>query len=279
MASKRILVIDGNTNETNLNQKSFGGQSTGEGYEQTLKRIASDTKCVIVRPAYDGYARGEVSLEGLDGAVITGSALHVMDNAPEVQNQIDLVRDVFEQEIPVFGSCWGIQLACVVLGGGVQASPNGMEVGMIKDICLTEEGRDHPLFTGKPDCIEAMAIHGDEVCALPEGARVLARNDHSPVQAVEVIQGGKVFWGVQYHPEFGPRDMAAIFKRYRARFVEQALFSSPQEINRWISVFETMERYDENGKAEETPSPELARFECRTREIANWLKWLPLEKS
>lgn len=274
MAPPRILVIDGNTKEINLKQQSFGGSATGEGYAQTLRRIAPDTACTIVQPAYDDYRREAISLHGLDGAVITGSALHVMDRMPAVENQIELVRDVFDHEIPVFGSCWGLQLACVVLGGEVRASPKGMEVGVVSDITLTDEGCVHPLFSGQSRCREVMSIHGDEVSILPKGARVLARNEHSPVQALEVIQGGKVFWGVQYHPEFGPRDMAAIFHRYRDKFLTQGIYSSPQEIDRWIDEFETMERTASNREAKGVSHSRLAYFESRTREIANWLHWV-----
>jgi len=277
MASKNILVIDGNTEETNRTQHSFGGSATGEGYGETLTRIAPETTCVIARPAYEDYHRASVSLEGLDGAVITGSALHVMDPSPQVQNQIDLVADVFNRSIPVFGSCWGLQLACVVLGGTVSPSPHGLEVGIVEDVCLTKEGLSHPLFEGKPACLEVMSIHSDEVSAVPEGARVLAQNGHSPVQALEVVRGGKVFWGVQYHPEFGPRDMAAIYQRYRERFLAQGVYPSLAAVDQRIEAFQSMARQEDAGTAEKRLCRGVAHFQSRTREIANWLHWLGRE--
>ncbi len=273
----RILVLDGNTSEVNARQTACGGRPTGTGYAEVLRCLAPDVQCTIVQPAYEGYDRRGIDPGAFDGAVITGSALHVYDRCWQVANQRALVEALFAAEVPVFGSCWGLQLAAVVLGGTVRASPRGMEVGVARDIRRSEAGRGHPLLAGKPEVIEAFAIHGDEIDALPAGARVLAGNAHSPVQALEVVQDGRHFWGVQYHPEFSPGDMAAVFRRYRPRLLELGICNGEGDVEAWIAAFRRAEKGAEEGTAGDPTrllGPWLTVFEKRTREIANWLAFL-----
>jgi len=52
------------------------------------------------------------------------------------------------------------------------------------------------------------------VTRLPQGAIITAWNTMSEVQAAEIRLGGGVFWGVQYHPNIGLRDIAAVVRRY-----------------------------------------------------------------
>ena len=46
----------------------------------------------------------------------------------------------------------------------------------------------------------------------------------SPVQAAEIRHDGGVFWGVQYHPEFSLREIAAILGRYGSILIDEGLF-------------------------------------------------------
>ena len=73
-------------------------------------------------------------------------------------------------------------------------------MGIGRKIRLTEEGRAHPMFDGKPEVYSHFVSHDDEVTRLPPDATLLAGNDYSRVQAVEVRHGRGIFWGVQYHP-------------------------------------------------------------------------------
>ncbi len=79
--------------------------------------------------------------------------------------------------MPFFGSCWGLQVAVTAAGGEVRANPRGREFGFARRILLSDAGREHPLFSGKPAAFEAPAIHRDEIASLPAGAALLAVND------------------------------------------------------------------------------------------------------
>ena len=42
--------------------------------------------------------------------------------------QIDIMKDLFERNVSTFGSCWGIQIAAMAIGGTAELSPQGREV-------------------------------------------------------------------------------------------------------------------------------------------------------
>ena len=104
------------------------------------------------------------------------------------------MRKVFEAGLPTLGSCNGMQLAASVLGGQSSASPNGREDGLARDVTLTEAGRAHPFMAGRIDGYAAPCVHRDEVSRLPDGAVVLATNNHSEVQAFAYENDGIRFW-------------------------------------------------------------------------------------
>ena len=141
---------------------------------------------------------------------------------PRVTRQIDLAREVFEQGIPSFGSCWGLQLMCAAVGGNVHLNPRGREFGIARTIILTDEGREHPLYRDKDVAFDALCSHEDEVARLPACGRPLARNAVSPIQAAELADGDRSFWGVQYHPEFTFGILAALLDR-----------RAPQHLSEW----------------------------------------------
>lgn len=268
----RILIVDGNTQSVNHAQKALGGSATGEGYAEVVHRIKPNAQTVIVNPTYPDYQRQSVSLEGFDRAVITGSALHVYDASKEVENQLRLVDDVLTAGIPTFGSCWGIQIGVVVLGGKVRANPNGTEFGIARNIHLTEAGKAHFLYRNKSVVFDALAIHGDEVEHLPEGSTILSSNEISNVQAIEVHQGNKRFWGVQYHPEYDFNEMSGIVSRYGKGLIEEGYFETEEALQQCIEDFKHL--HHEPSKAlcwKYGIQKEVVDFYLRTLEIRNWL--------
>ena len=195
----RVVVVDSDPAEVNERKRRLYGESTGEAYAAALTEIDPDCAVKIVCP-YDGDPLPD--LDRVDGVAFTGSAVDWNTDDARAAPLADAMRATFAAGVPVFGSCNGMQLAASVLGGASQASPNGREDGLAKDIRFTEAGLDHPMLAGRTDGYAVPCVHRDEVVQLPEGVTVLAGNDHSPVQAMEYARDGVRFWGVQYHPEY-----------------------------------------------------------------------------
>lgn len=182
-----------------------------------------------------------VQLGDFDGAWISGSPLNVYrPEQPTVREQLDLARAVWQAGVPAFGSCWGLQLMTAALGGTVHLNPDGREIGVARRICPTEAGRCHALYEGKQAAFDALCSHEDEVETLPAGAELLASNAVSRVQAMAIEEGGKSFWGVQYHPEFDFASVAAIIAIRAQRHLDEGLALTPEEVDTIVADFRAL---------------------------------------
>jgi GMP synthase (glutamine-hydrolysing) len=216
-----------------------------------------------------------VQLSDFDGAWISGSPLNVYrPEQPTVREQLDLARAVWQAGVPAFGSCWGLQLMTAALGGTVHLNPDGREIGVARRICPTEAGRRHALYEGKPAPFDALCSHEDEVDTLPTGAELLASNGVSHVQAMAIEQGGKSFWGVQYHPEFDFASVAAIIAIRAQRHLDEGLALTAEEVETIVADFRALAqdaaRKDlvwKYGLHADVLDPQL-----RSAEFGNWLR-------
>lgn len=216
-----------------------------------------------------------IALADFDGVMIPGSPLHIYDKAPAVTRQIEFARAAFAAGVPVWGSCWGLQLATVALGGSVRRNPRGRELPIARSISVTEAGRAHPLLASRPLVFDALCSHLDEVETLPANAEVLAANELSCVQAmVARTRCGGSFFGTQYHPEHTLTVSAALMEIRATELVEEGFAGKPAEIVAMAADFRTLAaapprrdliwRY---GIASEIMDPLR-----RTTEIGNWLE-------
>jgi GMP synthase (glutamine-hydrolysing) len=276
MPSPRLLVIEGNSPETTAEHISFGGTPASKGYSNLLRELLPGAAVDICYPA-DTTARlpdGE-SLAGYDGIAITGSSLHIYSGDAAVTRQIELVRAALSTGTPLFGSCWGLQVITVAAGGSVRKNPKGREIGFGRGIRLTEAGRKHPMYVGKLDVFNAPTVHLDEVEMLPEGATVLASNATSSVQSLEIRTSGSVAWGVQYHPEYPLRELAAIVRRIGTRLIGEGFFASEPEMKAFARDLDTL---DQDPDCKHLSwlygiSRNVLETEQRVSEVANWMEY------
>lgn len=225
----RLLVAEGNTPDGRRRWAESAGATPAESYAEVLRKIAPDAQVDIFTPTDEG-ATLVAPLDAYDGIAITGSSLNIYRREAASLRQIDFVREAFSRAIPMFGSCWGLQLATVAAGGEVALNPHGREVAFARKIILTEAGRSHPMHRRRAAAFDAPAIHSDVVTLLPQGSTITAWNAMSEVQAAEIRFGSGVFWGVQYHPEFRLHDVAAVIRRHGEKLVVEGFFKNLAEL-------------------------------------------------
>src|SRR3954469_11301983 len=276
MPAPRLLVIEGNTPENRAQHVAAGGTVASTGYAALLQELLPGAVVDICFPADPGanLPNGQ-ALEGYDGIAITGSGLHVYEASPAVTNQIELVRTALKSGTPVFGSCWGLQVLTVAAGGVVRKNPKGREIGFGRRIKLTEPGRKHPMYVGKPEVFNAPTVHLDEVETVAPGTTILATNDVSDVQSAEIRVNGAVAWGVQYHPEYPLREIAAIVRRIGPRLIDEGFFLDTKEIATFADDLVALDRDPAEKRLawRYGISRNVLDKTLRTGEVANWLEY------
>ncbi|WP_421701723.1 type 1 glutamine amidotransferase [Aliiroseovarius sp.] len=248
-----ILIVESNSPEITA------GRLAATPFVETLAALDPRIGTRIVAP----YEAPLEEVEGVDGIIFTGSGVNWSVDAPEAAPLRDAMELALGAGAPIWGSCNGLQLAALVLGGAVGASPKGQELGLARDMTLTDAGAGHAMMAGRAAGFAAPCLHRDEVQRLPEGAQLLAGNDHSPVQAMVYEQGGVRFWGTQYHPEMSPRSVADGLRGY-------GLFQDR------LADLEALEQAEEDADAARRlgSSPAELAPPNRARELANWLDFV-----
>ncbi len=226
MNPARLCIINGYP-EKNREVLTQAGVCGADGlYVRALTHIAPGAHLETLFIAdLDVPLPADREIEAYDGFIWTGSNLTLYDDDPRVRRQIEFAQRVFEVGRPSFGSCWGAQMAAVAAGGEVRKNPRGREMGFARKIMLTPEGRRHPMYEGKPDVFDGFISHLDEVTRLPAGAHLLATNDFTRVQALEVRHKNGVFWATQYHPEYELYEMARLFIARGENLIREGFFA------------------------------------------------------
>ncbi len=265
MKQLNLLIVEGNIEETRVKREKYGISPFSLLFPKMLKILEPYAQTRVIFPAdSDRNLPSVAQLKKYDGVMLTGSALSVLDDIPSVNRQLNFAYNVFKSGIPLYGSCWGMQVASVVGGGKVAKSPKGIEIGISKPVQLTEAGRRSLFFANRNDNFKALCIHFDEVVELPEKAIVLAHNSHSNVQAMTFKYKKSQFFGVQYHPEFRTTDMSMIISFLSEKLVELKAFSSMEEAEELVKKLKDQDHLPQ----------EISDYLMHTQEIRAWLKTL-----
>jgi GMP synthase (glutamine-hydrolysing) len=134
-----------------------------------------------------------------DAVVVFGGGMNVRDTErlPWMRAEIELLRDVLQEGVPVLGVCLGAQLLAAAAGAEVRRSPSP-EIGWF-DVSRTPEGELDPLLGRLPARFLAYEWHS-YAFALPAGSVMLAYSAACP----QAFRLGECAWGVQFHPEVVP---------------------------------------------------------------------------
>jgi len=270
-----ILIAEGTPAVWQAERAGFGIPSNFSLFAEAVRLHHLEIRCTALNIADDEDLPLGTALADFDGVMIHGSPLHIYDRTPCVTRQIDFARAAFAAGIPVWGSCWGLQLATVALGGSVRRNPRGRELPIARAITVTDAGRGHPLLASRPAVFDALCSHLDEIETLPSNSEVLAANDLSAIQAIATKTScGGSFLGTQYHPEHTLAVSAALIEMRATELVEEGFGTEQSEIVAIAADYRTL-------AAEPTRRDLIWRYGIaseimdpirRTTEIGNWLR-------
>jgi len=261
MNKLKLLIVEGNTKEENLNFNNAGCVSQSENFKQHITKLQPNSEVDIVEPGDDkSIIKIVSSLKKYDGVVLTGSTLRIEDNSDEVKKHIEFVKTCFKYEKKFFAACWGLQITVTAAGGKCRIAPKGAHVGIAYDVELTNEGKKHKLFQSKPHKFTTPAFNYDEVEIPPNNAVLLASNKINKFEALHFKVANSEIWGLQYHPEIPYDYMIKLIKHRSKGLINKNVFK------------------DENQIVQQINSIEKAKIELsddvRTLELKNWLNYL-----
>jgi GMP synthase (glutamine-hydrolysing) len=176
-----VLVVD------------LGGQ-----YSQLIARRVRECR-VYSELVGHGISAEAVRARNPYALILSGGPASVYaDAAPRIDPAL------YELGIPTLGICYGAQLLALDLGGRVDRTG-------VSEFGKTElHAEDSRLLKDTPGEQTVWMSHRDTVVAAPEGARVVATSQATPVAAFEAPERG--VYGVQFHPEVvhTPHGMAVL---------------------------------------------------------------------
>jgi GMP synthase (glutamine-hydrolysing) len=277
----RFLILDGYPKESRDQFDDVGMRLAWVLYRDMLLQYLPEAEYDVWLSTDDPKgAPTNGDLEGYAGLLWPGCNLTVYHDDIRSTCQLELARRAFEVGVPGFGSCWGIQVAVHVPGGKVEAHPQGREMGIVRNISVTEAARSHPMFKGKPEVFSHFLSHDDYISQTPDCATVLAKNDWSPVQAAAVKYLNGDFWGVQYHPEYDLHELARLIVAREPRLVKQGLFLGHEDLMDYVDRLEALaaapDRTDLRWQLGIDDT--VLKDEIRQCEFINWLDQLVLPR-
>ena len=123
-----LLIVEGN-HEGLVSRSADGGPyGAAERYAETLSALAPELKVQISRPHFTADPAPAPDWAVLDGVVFTGAGVSWAADMAAARPAQKLMEQAFSYGLPVFGSCYGMQLGVAVLGGRMQANPAGVEL-------------------------------------------------------------------------------------------------------------------------------------------------------
>jgi GMP synthase (glutamine-hydrolysing) len=168
----KVLILDFGSQFTQLiarRTRELGVYSEIHSYEYSIDKIKNDPfiKAII-------FSGGPNSVYDIDAATVDS--------------------EIFELGIPIFGTCYGLQLIGKVFGGKVEKAPSReygrAEIKVVKNSPLTHN------VAAKAD---VWMSHGDHLTSLPEGFQLLISSENCELAAIG--NSVKKIYGVQFHPE------------------------------------------------------------------------------
>lgn len=182
------------------------------------------------------------SINDADGWLITGSRFGAYEDHAWIPPLEVFLRDVYANEIPIVGVCFGHQILAQALGGKVEKFAGGWSVGA--HIYDSEDGPKR-----------VMAWHQDQVTVLPKDARIIGKTDFC---AHAMLAYGDTALSVQPHPEINAEYMAALLKVRASLLPAEILRVAEESLSSELQTTEMADMFTEFFKRPRSNSQRMA---------------------
>ncbi|MFY0652260.1 MAG: glutamine amidotransferase [Cyclobacteriaceae bacterium] len=200
-----------------LQLRELDGAADNE-FEAFLKYGGLNKKEVHrIRMEKESFAK--LNVDDYSGVIVGGGPSNVSDEEsikPEFQKRFEselnaLYDQIFEKDIPYFGSCYGLGSVVSYAGGVVSKERYSEEVGPV-DILLNIDGKQDPLFDSLPGSFKALCGHKEASQSVPKGGVLLGSSEKCPVQ---IIRFKNNIYATQFHCELDAEGIAERIRYYK----------------------------------------------------------------
>ena len=271
----KFLITDGYSKASRDQFDDVGVTLAGKLYAELLLQHMPEAEIEIFYSSDPGVNLPKGSdIKEFDAVLWPGCNLTIYHTEDErVTKLVDLSKDAYEFGLPQFGSCWAAQMAVYAAGGEIKPNPKGREMGVARKVYITPQGQSHPMYEGKTQVFDGFISHDDMITKMPEGGIVLASNDFTEVQAVEVRHKKGVFWATQYHPEYNLKEIARLIIAREEKLTNEGYFKNHEDMMNYVKNLETI--YTDFSRKDlrwqYAIDDDLLSDEIRQLEFVNWL--------
>ncbi len=181
---RKTLMAEDSLTERPVLVLDFGAQ-----YVQLIARRVREQQAFARIVRHDIRAERVRALDPL-GLILSGGPASVYEPGAPLCDPA-----IFDLGLPILGICYGMQVACKVLGGRVEPAP-AREFGRAE--CRVLDPKD-PLFRGVLEQTTVWMSHGDQILDPGGDFLPLAATPTCPVAAVR--HRSRPIFGLQFHPE------------------------------------------------------------------------------
>lgn len=141
----------------------------------------------IYHPYQFGYLP---KVDETDMLVIMGGPMSVNDDVDWIEFERDLIKELAQRDVPIFGACFGAQQLSKAFGGKINTSP-------VKEVGWAPVYLKSDVIDGIPAELTAMHWHG-ETFEIPDNAELLFSSELLANQGFVI---GHRIVGLQFHFE------------------------------------------------------------------------------
>jgi GMP synthase (glutamine-hydrolysing) len=261
--SLNILIVEGNNPENSEVFKKIAKSTCSENLKNLVVKLEPAANIKIINPGREEEtAEALKNMSNYNGIIFTGGAMRINDMTDEIKKHINFASNCFKFNNKILAICWGLQI-CVTAGGGkVAPGKNGAHIGIASDVIINEDGKKNLIYKNKTIKFNTPAYNFDEVCKIPDGAKILSSDKVNNVMAVHFKSSNSEIWGLQYHPDYEYWQMVNLANERKYKMIENEYFKNENEFQNHIDYIQ-----EEDKKLD---------FQNRTCEVKNWLKHINL---
>ena len=135
------------------------------------------------------------NIEEYDAYLITGGKYSVFENLNWQHKLFDLIRAIYDKNIPIIGVCYGHQAIAHALGGRVERFKNGWGAGVTMVKVVDQPDWIKPVV----EKIYLLTMHQDQVIEMPPGSIRLLSSYYCDISGFYIDD--RVL-AIQQHPDF-----------------------------------------------------------------------------